>query len=146
LALSDSQQLKQKRKLIELVTALSGFLGIVVALISTNAEVKALIALFLVILIVASFFAYSKLLSDRTTWRKAWTVGYELDIGLISLSFSILLTLTLASSFAQLLSYSVLGGTTEFVIYTIVVAAFFFMFTYVMRAELSLDEPKAEGI
>jgi len=138
---SDTQELKQKRKLIEFITALSGFLGIVVAIISASHLLAAVFAMFLVILIVASVLAYSKLLSERK-WSRFWKFGYELDIMLISLSFSFLLTFALASSLAQVLAASALNGNTGFVMYGIVVASFNAMFTVILFGELGVNEAK----
>jgi hypothetical protein len=135
--LSDDEQLRRRRKLIEFITALNGFLGIVVGIMSPSAQTKALFTFFLVAMIVSATLAYSQLLSGKSVEEIAGA-EYSLNTSLIAGSFSIMLTIALASSLAQSLASSPLDGTPGLIVYGVVTVLFYTLFHFTLLGELRL--------
>ncbi len=141
LALPEADELEKKRKLVEFIATLSGLLGIMFAVISSaSKEFAALFGFFVVIQVVASLLAYSKLLHE-VRWNNWWRVGYVFDSGLISVSFSSLVILALGYSLAQVLAYSALTADSAFGLYAIVILVIAATFWFVVFRELALHEP-----
>lgn len=131
------RDIQRRRKMVEFIGTLGGLLGIVISINPpTNQMLGTLFSFFLVMLIVSAVLAYSSLLFE-TEW-----IAYELDVILLSISFSSLLTLALALPLAQILGSSSLSGDSAFTVFGVVTGGFLVMFYFLIGTKLTLSKYK----